>query len=87
MLNHQINWSLRDVDVDFIDLLDFKESLGSVKLCPIFTVNSPLLKHLHEYAYDLSLKYPQFCSLGTYCFGGDHGDSLYLLQVINPSFS
>ena len=35
----------------------------------------------------LSLKLPQFCCLGRYCFGKDPWCFPYLLQVINPSFS
>ena len=44
-------------------------------------------KPLREYACTLSLKLPQFCSLGRQCFGENPWCSPYLLQVINPSFS
>lgn len=44
-------------------------------------------KPLHEYAYTLSLKIPQFCCSGRHCFGKDPRCSLYLLQVTNPFFS
>ena len=58
-------------------------SLNSVNLCPNSMLKSPLLKHLHEYARILSLKFPKFCYLGRHYFVKS---SLYLLQVINPFF-
>ena len=56
-------------------------------LCPSSLLSSPLFKPLHDYACTLSLKLPQFCCSGRYCFGKDPQCSPYLLQVIiDPSF-
>ena len=68
-------------------LTSVNQDLDSVDLCSNSMLNSPLLKPLHEYTCTLSLKLPQFCCLGTHCFGKDPQCSPHLLQVINPSFS
>ena len=61
--------------------------LGLCRLGPYFMLNSPPIKPLHEYASILKLKLPRFCCSGRNCFEKDPWFSLYLLSVINPSFS
>ena len=66
---------------------DFNESLDSVDLCPNSMLNFPLLKALHEHAYTLSLPQTSLVLLfGKTLLWERSWCSLYLLQIINPSF-
>ena len=66
-LENSMDYIVHGVSKNQTRLSDFHfQSLDSVNLCPNSMLNSPLLKPLHTYAHNLSIKGLQFC-----CFEKD----------------